>query len=113
MGRVIRTQRKGPGGIFKSHNTHRKGPAAHRVLDHAEKRGYLKGVVTDIIHDSGRGAPLARVTFRNPIKYKQDKELFIAAEGLYTGQVGVVEQEPTYPFQAVVTGHFLVGCKHL
>jgi hypothetical protein len=29
-----------------------------------------------------------QVTFRNPYHYKQDKELFIAAEGVYTGQVG-------------------------
>ncbi len=87
MGRVIRTQRKGRGGIFKSHNTHRKGAAQFRVMDVAERRGYIKGVVTDIIHDPGRGAPLAKVTFRNTIRYRQDKELFIAAEGLYSGQV--------------------------
>lgn len=40
----------------------------------------------EIIHDPGRGAPLARVAFRNPHKYKVDKELFIAAEGMYSGQ---------------------------
>ncbi len=125
MGRVIRGQRKGRGSIFKSHNTHRKGAAALRVLDAAERNGYIKGVVDEIIHDPGRGAPLAKVIsgcsqhlcraepgsaaivvlgsfthrqhqqhvgglqvrFRNPIKYKQDKEMFIAPEGLYSGQV--------------------------
>ena len=119
MGRVIRGQRKGRGSIFKSHNTHRKGAAALRVLDAAERNGYIKGVVEEIIHDPGRGAPLAKVflaavsvlqldrlqywvslakcivniysclqvRFRNPIKYKQDKEIFIAPEGLYSGQV--------------------------
>jgi hypothetical protein len=46
----------------------------------------LKGVVTEIIHDPGRGAPLARVTFRHPFRYKKQKELFVAAEGMYTGQ---------------------------
>ncbi|KAK9862682.1 hypothetical protein WJX84_004339 [Apatococcus fuscideae] len=86
MGRVIRGQRKGRGSVFRSHTLHRKGPAAHRILDGAERNGYIRGVVTEIVHDPGRGAPLARVTFRNPIKYKQDKELFIAAEGMYTGQ---------------------------
>jgi len=86
MGRVIRGQRKGNGSVFKSHTTHRKGCAQHRKLDAAERNGYIKGVVTDIIHDSGRGAPLAKVTFRNPIKYRHQKELFIAAEGTYTGQ---------------------------
>lgn len=40
----------------------------------------------DIIHDPGRGAPLAVVHFRDPYKYKTRKELFIAPEGVYTGQ---------------------------
>lgn len=61
MGRVIRAQRKGAGSVFKSHNTHRKGPAKHRVLDSAERNGYIKGTVQEILHDPGRGAPLARV----------------------------------------------------
>ncbi|KAF5205058.1 Ribosomal protein l2 [Thalictrum thalictroides] len=86
MGRVIRAQRKGHGGIFKAHTHHRKGPAKFRSLDFGEKHGYLKGVVTDIVHDPGRGAPLARVTFRHPFRYKHQKELFVAAEGMYTGQ---------------------------
>ena len=61
MGRVIRSQRKGRGSVFTSHTTHRKGPARHRTLDAAERNGYIKGVVSEIIHDPGRGAPLARV----------------------------------------------------
>ena len=40
----------------------------------------------DIIHDPGRGAPLAVVAFRDPYRYKTRKELFIAAEGMHTGQ---------------------------
>jgi large subunit ribosomal protein L8e len=86
MGRVIRAQRKGAGSVFKSHTHHRKGPARFRSLDFGERNGYLKGVVTEIIHDPGRGAPLARVTFRHPFRYKKQKELFVAAEGMYTGQ---------------------------
>lgn len=38
------------------------------------------------MHDPGRGAPLAVVVFRDPYKYKLRKELFIAVEGMYTGQ---------------------------
>ncbi|CAL9124510.1 unnamed protein product, partial [Musa textilis] len=86
MGRVIRAQRKGAGSVFRSHTHHRKGPARFRSLDFGERNGYLKGVVTEILHDPGRGAPLARVTFRHPFRYKLQKELFIAAEGMYTGQ---------------------------
>jgi hypothetical protein len=40
----------------------------------------------DIIHDPGRGAPLAVVHFRDPYRFKTRKELFIAPEGMYTGQ---------------------------
>ena len=35
---------------------------------------------------AGRGAPLAKVTFRHPYKYKNVTETFIANEGMYTGQ---------------------------
>ncbi|XP_077987632.1 large ribosomal subunit protein uL2 [Glandiceps talaboti] len=86
MGRVIRGQRKGPGSVFKAHTKHRKGAAKLRSLDYAERHGYLKGIVTDIIHDPGRGAPLAKVMFRDPYRYRKRVENFIAAEGMYTGQ---------------------------
>ncbi|CAH3029627.1 unnamed protein product [Porites evermanni] len=86
MGRVIRGQRKGAGSIFKSHTKHRKGAAKLRPLDYSERNGYLKGVVKEIIHDPGRGAPLAVVSFRDPYRYRLRKEIFIATEGMYTGQ---------------------------
>jgi len=86
MGRRIRSQRKGSGHIFRAHNKHRKGPAKLRAVDFAERHGYIKGVVKDIIHDPGRGAPLAIVVFRDPYKYKLRKETMIAPEGLHTGQ---------------------------
>ncbi|RMD41474.1 hypothetical protein DV735_g3640, partial [Chaetothyriales sp. CBS 134920] len=44
------------------------------------------GVIKEIIHDPGRGAPLARVTFRNPYRFKDRTETLIANEGMYTGQ---------------------------
>lgn len=86
MGRVIRNQRKGSSTIFKAITRLRKAPAKFRSLDYAERHGYTRGVVSEIIHDPGRGAPLARVTFRDPYKFKQHTETFIANEGMYTGQ---------------------------
>lgn len=56
-----------------------------RPLDFAERNGYIRGIVKDIIHDTGRGAPLATVLFRDPYRYKQRTETFIATEGLSTG----------------------------
>merc|ERR1711894_396726 len=86
MGRVIRVQRKGAGSVFKAHTKHRKGAARLRAVDYAERHGYIKGVIKDIIHDPGRGAPLCKVMFRDPYKYKMRTETFVAAEGMYTGQ---------------------------
>jgi large subunit ribosomal protein L8e len=84
MGRVIRNQRKS-GGIFKAHTHNRKNPARLRPLDFAERNGYIRGIVKDIIHDTGRGAPLATVVFRDPYRYKLKTETFVATEGLSTG----------------------------
>lgn len=46
----------------------------------------MRGVVKKIIHDAGRGAPLAQVQFRDPYRFKTHTETFIANEGMYTGQ---------------------------
>ncbi|KAI1723919.1 hypothetical protein DdX_04100 [Ditylenchus destructor] len=86
MGRRVRAQRKGRGSVFKSHSKHRKGPAKLRAIDFSERHGYIRGVIRDIIHDPGRGSPLAIVEFRDPYKYRIKKELMIAAEGMHTGQ---------------------------
>ena len=45
MGRVIRSQRKGAGGVFRAHTKHRKGAPKLRAVDYAERRGYIKGVI--------------------------------------------------------------------
>eukprot|EP00768_Dysnectes_brevis_P005963 gnl/Dysnectes_brevis/451_a503_7998.p1 GENE.gnl/Dysnectes_brevis/451_a503_7998~~gnl/Dysnectes_brevis/451_a503_7998.p1 ORF type:complete len:252 (+),score=57.90 gnl/Dysnectes_brevis/451_a503_7998:33-788(+) len=86
MGRRIRVQRKGQGSIFRAHVTGRQGAAKLRQLDFGERHGYVRGVVKDIIHDKGRGAPLARVQFRNTRKFGKTKQLMVAVEGMYSGQ---------------------------
>jgi large subunit ribosomal protein L8e len=88
MGRIVRGQRKGRTNalIFNSKVKHRKGAARLRVLDYAERHGYVKGLVKDIIHDPGRGAPLAKVVFRDQYRYKLNKELMVAVEGIFAGQ---------------------------
>ena len=85
MGRVIRAQRKGASLIFTANTHHRKGAAKLRTIDFAEREGYIRGVVKQIIHDPGRGAPLAKVVFRDPYKYRLVTSTFIATEGMYTG----------------------------
>ncbi len=50
------------------------------------------------MHDPGRGAPLAKVIFRDPYKYKHRTEYFVAVEGLYTGQFIYAGSKGTLPF---------------
>ena len=39
---------------FKAHTHHNKAPAQFRALDFAERNGYIRGIVKEIIHDAGR-----------------------------------------------------------
>jgi len=86
MGKVIRGQRKGYGHNFVAHSCKRKGPSAMRKHDITERYARIKGVVTEIVHDPGRGAPMAVIEFKCPIKYRKEKIRICIAEGVYTGQ---------------------------
>lgn len=87
MGRLIRAQKKGnPKSLYKARVFHRKGEVRFRNLDYAERHGFIRGVVQDIIHDPGRGAPVAKVAFRDPVSFRTNVELYVAAEGMHTGQ---------------------------
>ncbi|VDL96589.1 unnamed protein product [Schistocephalus solidus] len=80
MGRVTRSQHKWTGSVF------RKGAARLGPVGYTDRHGYIRGVVREIVHDPGRGAPHDRVDFRDTYSYKHIKQLFIAAEGIHTGQ---------------------------
>jgi len=54
MGRVIRSQRKGAGGVFRAHTKHRKGAPKLRAVDYAERRGYIKGVIKVLANVFGK-----------------------------------------------------------
>ena len=85
MGRVIRAQRKGAGGIFTSNSHKRKCATKMRARDFSEKHGYMMGVVRAIKHDAGRGAPMALIKFRDPYRYQAEWVGVVACEGMYTG----------------------------
>ncbi|KPM36845.1 60S ribosomal protein L2 [Neonectria ditissima] len=80
MGRVIRNQRKGRGSIFTANTRLNKAPAKFRNLDFAERHGYVRGVVREIIHDAGK------LPDNLPTATTLITETFIANEGMYTGQ---------------------------
>ncbi|KAF3831808.1 hypothetical protein GH733_000620 [Mirounga leonina] len=87
--RFDEASRKGASSVFRAHVKHRKGAPRLCTVDLAEPHGYIKGIVKDIIHDPGRGAPLAKVVFRDPYRFKKRTELLIAAEGIHSGQLNI------------------------
>jgi len=86
MGKPIRTQRKGRGSVYSSVNAHRVGASRMRKYDFTERHAQIKGIVKKILHDPGRGAPMALVQFKNPIKFAKQEITIAAPEGMYTGQ---------------------------
>uniref|UniRef100_A0A8C6ANB5 Ribosomal protein L8 n=1 Tax=Monodon monoceros TaxID=40151 RepID=A0A8C6ANB5_MONMO len=75
MGRMIPGQRKGAGSVFHVCVNHQKGITCLQA-----------DIVKDIIRDPGCCVPLAKVVFQDPYRFKKWMELFIAAEGIHTGQ---------------------------
>ena len=72
--------------IYFTFNKKNSAPCKLKKLDQIEREGYIKGIVKDIIHDLGRGAPLTKVVFKDPNKYKLSTEYFIVSEGMHSGQ---------------------------
>lgn len=82
MGKRIRVQRRGRGGPTFRAATHKRvapscyPPATKELFDIA-----VSGVVEEILHDPGRGAPLALIRFEN------GEECYtVVPEGVYVGQ---------------------------
>jgi len=86
MGKTIRAQRHGAGSVYTASVHKRVCPSRLRPLDYGERRGYFRGLVKDIKHDPGRGAPMAIVQFRHPYKYKKVTYQWAAPEGIHSGQ---------------------------
>lgn len=84
MGKRIRAQRKGKGGIYSSPSHRYRGKASHPKID----RG--SGKVKSIAHDPGRTAPVAEVNFD-----KNEKGLIIAPLDLAEEQNIEVGEEAT------------------
>lgn len=86
MGKVIRPCRKGKGSVYRATTSKRKAPVSFKRADYAEREGYVKGVIKEIVHDPGRGAPVAKVQFKDPYRFKRINTTVAAPEGVYAGQ---------------------------
>ncbi|MEM0121578.1 MAG: 50S ribosomal protein L2, partial [Thermoprotei archaeon] len=75
MGKRILVRRAGRGtSVFRSPTWKRVGAARYPLLER------LKGVVVELLHDPGRGVPVARV------KYENGQFFTVAWEGCWVGQ---------------------------
>ncbi len=84
MGKRIRVQRRGRGGSTFRASTHKRvAPSLYPISlasrEYAETA--IKGNITEIVHDPGRGAPLAKVRFENG-----ESCYTVIPEGVYQGQ---------------------------
>ncbi|MEM1539056.1 MAG: 50S ribosomal protein L2 [Candidatus Bathyarchaeia archaeon] len=82
LGKRTRVQRRGRGGpTFRSATHKRVAPACYPPMAGNILETVTKGVVEEILHDPGRGAPLALLRFEN------GEECYtVAPEGVYVGQ---------------------------
>ena len=84
MGKRIRVQRRGRGGQNWRASTHKRVAPAKYPFVKSPKEVFeisLTGVVDSLVHDPGRGAPLALVKFDNGLDCYT-----ITPEGVFTGQ---------------------------
>jgi len=68
MGKRIRVQRRGRGGFPYRASTHKRVAPAQYPLAESAKEHYettIKGVIEDLVHEPGRGSPLALIRFEN------------------------------------------------
>jgi large subunit ribosomal protein L2 len=84
MGKRIRVQRRGRGGSTYRASTHKRvAPAKYppAITPKVSFAASISGVIEDLVHDPGRGAPLAFVRFENG-----ETCYTITPEGVYKGQ---------------------------
>jgi len=66
MGKNILVQRRGRGTqVFRAPTYRREAPARYPPIATGELAGALEGVVSKIVHDPGRGTPVALLRFKN------------------------------------------------
>ncbi len=82
MGKRIRAQRRGRGSsTWRAHTFRRVAPAKYPPISLGELKGALKADVVELVHDPGRGAPLAA------LRLETSEEFYtLAPEGVHEGQ---------------------------
>jgi len=82
VGKRIRVQRRGRGSSTFRASTHKRvAPVQYPSMSMEEREGVIQGQVTQILHDPGRGAPLASIKLETGETYYT-----VVPEGVYEGQ---------------------------
>jgi large subunit ribosomal protein L2 len=82
MGKRIRVQRRGRGGSAFTASTHKRVAAAqYPSLSKTEAESGIQGRVEDIVHEPGRGSPLALIQLENGQCFYT-----VVPEGVFQGQ---------------------------
>jgi len=82
MGKRIRVQRRGRGAPTFRAATHRRvAPVQYYPISKKEREGAIQGRIIGILHESGRGSPLALVRLETGEAYYT-----VVPEGVYEGQ---------------------------
>ncbi len=84
MGKRIRAQRRGRGGPTFRASTHKRVAPSQYPPTMIKKEYFetaTKGVIEELVHDPGRGAPLALIRFENG-----ETCYTVVPEGVYVGQ---------------------------
>ena len=82
MGKRIRVQRRGRGSSTFRASTHKRvAPVQYPPMSTEEREGVIQGQVMEILHDPGRGSPLASIKLESGETYYT-----VVPEGIYEGQ---------------------------
>jgi len=82
MGKRIRVQRRGRGTPTFRASTHKRvAPVQYPPTSIKEREGVIQGQVVEILHDPGRGSPLASIKLETGETYYA-----VVPEGVYEGQ---------------------------
>lgn len=82
MGKRIRVQRRGRGSsTFRAATHKRVAPVQYPTMSKEKQEGVVQGQIMEILHDPGRGSPLASIQLETGETYYS-----VVPEGVYEGQ---------------------------
>jgi large subunit ribosomal protein L2 len=106
MGKRILVRRRGRGvGVFKAPTHRRIAPVSYPSEGKPEQT--LKGVVKDLVHDPGRGMPLALLKFDNQEYYIAAPEGLSVEQDIYIGEKSPIEIGNILPLGKIPAGNFI------